>query len=209
MTYTATGGDLAGQGAWTRLHDAGMFGRGITIHLGTGSDSGTIDSVRGGAIASSPFGATVTTVYAQRGRRRHHGRRTRPSRPRCSSSTATTATTRSTRGTSSLPVVAVRRRRAPTRSPAARATTSSSATTAASTTSSRRPPRASTSCSAATRTAALLPAVLDAVFLTPDLLLTRDTTIGTGDTIDAGTRQRHRARRRGSRHASTATAATT
>ena len=67
MTYTATGGDLAGQGDWTRLHDAGMFGRGITIHLGTGSDNGTIDSVRGGAIASSPFGATVTTVYANQG----------------------------------------------------------------------------------------------------------------------------------------------
>ena len=32
----------------------------------------------------------------------------------------------------------------------------------------------------------VLPATLDAVFLTPDLLLTRDTAIGAGDTIDAG-----------------------
>ena len=48
MTYTATGGDLAGQGAWTRTADGGMFGRGITIHLGTGNDVGTIASVRGG-----------------------------------------------------------------------------------------------------------------------------------------------------------------
>ena len=32
----------------------------------------------------------------------------------------------------------------------------------------------------------VLPAVSDAVFLTPDLLLTRDTTIGSGDTVQAG-----------------------
>ena len=44
-----------------------MFGRGITIHLGTGNDVGTIASVRGGAIAASPFGATVTSLYANYG----------------------------------------------------------------------------------------------------------------------------------------------
>ncbi len=67
MTYAATGGDLAGQGAWTRGADGGMFGRGITIHLGTGNDVGTIASVLGGAIAASPFGATVTSLYANYG----------------------------------------------------------------------------------------------------------------------------------------------
>ena len=69
ITYTSTTGDLAGQGHWTTLQDgdAGLFGRGITVHLGTGSDSGNVTNVRGGTIASSPFGFTVTTVYGNLG----------------------------------------------------------------------------------------------------------------------------------------------
>ena len=54
----------------------------------------------------------------------------------------------------------------------------------------------------------VLPAALDAVFLTPDLLLTRDTTIGAGDTIDAGLGNDIVLGGRGS-DTSTATAATT
>jgi Ca2+-binding RTX toxin-like protein len=67
IAYTATGGDLAGQGKWTLLHDAGMFGRGITVHAGTGGDTITIASVRGGALASSPLQLTITTLYANDG----------------------------------------------------------------------------------------------------------------------------------------------
>ena len=65
--YTSTLGDLAGQGSWTLGNDVGMFGRGITIHLGTGSDQGTIESVRGGAETGSALQMTITTVYANDG----------------------------------------------------------------------------------------------------------------------------------------------
>ncbi len=67
VSWTATGGDLAGQGYWATRADTGMFGRGITLHLGTGADRGSITSVRGGALPGTPFGATVTTVYAGAG----------------------------------------------------------------------------------------------------------------------------------------------
>jgi Ca2+-binding RTX toxin-like protein len=65
--YVSTAGDLAGQGAWTLLHDSGMFGRGITVHAGTGADHVTISSVRGGALATSPLQMTITTLYANAG----------------------------------------------------------------------------------------------------------------------------------------------
>ena len=78
--YVSTGGDLAGQGKWTRfpgsgLLGSGLFGRGITIHAGTGNDGITIQSVRGGAItgaiagaiAASPLQMTITTLYANDG----------------------------------------------------------------------------------------------------------------------------------------------
>ena len=67
ITYGTTGGDIAGQGFWTRGADVGMFGRGITVHLGTGDDSGTIESVLGGAIADSPLQVLITTVYGNDG----------------------------------------------------------------------------------------------------------------------------------------------
>ncbi|HET7305708.1 MAG TPA: hypothetical protein VFJ12_14290 [Segeticoccus sp.] len=67
ITYTSTGGELAGQGRWTRVADSGLFGRGISVFLGSGGDRGTIASVRGGALPSDGFGATVTTVYAGAG----------------------------------------------------------------------------------------------------------------------------------------------
>ncbi len=184
MTYTATGGDLAGQGAWTRLHDAGMFGRGITIHLGTGSDSGTIDSVRGGAIASSPFGATVTTVYANQG-----------ADDITVDAPVVAAALLVVHGddgddtidaaTSSLPVVVFGDAGSDTITGGsgndqlfgddARVHYVKPAAAAGFDVVFGGDPDGS-----------LLPAVLDAVFLTPDLLLTRDTTIGSGDTIDAG-----------------------
>jgi Ca2+-binding RTX toxin-like protein len=66
--YTSTGGDLAGQGVWAQAADSGLFGRGISVFLGSGGNTGTISSVRGGALATSPFGATITTVYTGEGR---------------------------------------------------------------------------------------------------------------------------------------------
>ncbi|GAA1929006.1 hypothetical protein [Nocardioides marmoribigeumensis] len=65
--YTSTGGDLAGQGVWTTSADSGLFGRGISVFLGSGGNTGRIDSVRGGALSTSPFGATTTTLYAGEG----------------------------------------------------------------------------------------------------------------------------------------------
>jgi Ca2+-binding RTX toxin-like protein len=65
--YTATGGDLAGQGAWTQVADSGLFGRGISVFLGSGGNTGTISSVRGGALSSSPYGGTITTVHTGEG----------------------------------------------------------------------------------------------------------------------------------------------
>ena len=65
--YTSTGGDLAGQGVWTQSADSGLFGRGISIFLGSGGNTGTIGSVRGGALGTTPFGATITTVYTGEG----------------------------------------------------------------------------------------------------------------------------------------------
>ncbi len=67
ISYTSTGGDLAGQGAWTLEADSGLFGRGISIFLGSGGNTGRIDSVRGGALGTTPFGATITTVYTGEG----------------------------------------------------------------------------------------------------------------------------------------------
>jgi hypothetical protein len=72
ITYVATGGDLAGQGNWALLPGAGaggsgLFGRGITVHAGTGADEITISSVLGGATASSPLQMTITTLYANDG----------------------------------------------------------------------------------------------------------------------------------------------
>ena len=148
--YTSTDGDLAGQGDWTLEADSGLFGRGISVFLGSGGNTGVIGSVRGGALGTTPFGATVTTVYTGEGdddvtitatcrRADRHG----------SWSTARTATTRSRRA---------RRRPSrwccwagpvPTPSAAAPATTSSSVTPGGSTTSSRPEPRASTSSSVA------------------------------------------------------------
>jgi YD repeat-containing protein len=183
MTYTATGGDLAGQGAWTRLHDAGMFGRGITIHLGTGSDSGTIDSVRGGAIASSPFGATVTTVYANQG-----ADDITVDAPVVAALLVVHGDAGDDiidAGTSSLPVVVFGDAGSDTITGGsgndqlfgddARVHYVKPAAAAGFDVVFGGDPDGS-----------LLPAALDAVFLTPDLLLTRDTTIGAGDTIDAG-----------------------
>ena len=65
--YTSTGGDLAGQGVWAQLKDSGLFGRGISIFLGSGGNTGRIDSIRGGALPSSPFGGTITTVWTGEG----------------------------------------------------------------------------------------------------------------------------------------------
>ena len=65
--YTSTGGDLAGQGAWTRRADSGLFGHGISIFLGYGGNTGRIDSVRGGALSATPYGATITSVHTGEG----------------------------------------------------------------------------------------------------------------------------------------------
>ncbi|MBY5161789.1 choice-of-anchor D domain-containing protein [Salsipaludibacter albus] len=67
ITYGTTGGDVSGQGFWTRGADVGMFGRGITVHLGTGADVGTVESVLGGAIDDSPLQVLITTVYGNDG----------------------------------------------------------------------------------------------------------------------------------------------
>ena len=65
--YTSTGGDLAGQGAWTQSADSGLFGHGISIFLGSGGNTGRIDSVRGGALSTTPYGATITSVHTGEG----------------------------------------------------------------------------------------------------------------------------------------------
>ncbi|MEA3511137.1 MAG: hypothetical protein U9R51_06850, partial [Actinomycetota bacterium] len=67
ITYAATAGDLAGQGKWTLLHDAGLFGRGITIYGGEGGNKFTITSVLGSDETPTPFAATVTTLFAGAG----------------------------------------------------------------------------------------------------------------------------------------------
>ena len=100
-------------------------------------------------------------------------------------------------GAATLPARPCSATRAPTRSPAAPRTTRSSATTAASTTCKpagaagfdivlRRRPRRQRP-----------PRPRDNVFLTPDVMLTRDMTIGAGDDDQRWARQRHRARRAG------------
>ncbi|HET7352029.1 MAG TPA: hypothetical protein VFJ28_13915 [Marmoricola sp.] len=65
--YTATGGDLAGQGVWTQSADSGLFGRGISVFLGSGGNTGTIGSILGGALVTSPYAGTITTVYTGEG----------------------------------------------------------------------------------------------------------------------------------------------
>ncbi len=66
IAYAATGGDLAGQGYWTRLADSGLFGRGVNVYGGSGGNTFTITSVLGAAPAE-PFGASITTLYAGAG----------------------------------------------------------------------------------------------------------------------------------------------
>ena len=65
--YTSTGGDLAGQGAWTQSADSGLFGHGISFFLGSGGNTGVISSVLGGALSATPYGATITSVYTGEG----------------------------------------------------------------------------------------------------------------------------------------------
>ncbi len=67
ITYTSTAGDLAGQGYWTRQVDSGLFGHGVSVFLGRGGNDGRIASVRGGALPTSPYGATLTTVWTGEG----------------------------------------------------------------------------------------------------------------------------------------------
>lgn len=67
ISYSATNGDLAGQGTWALLHDGGLFGRGITIYGGGGGNTFTITSVLGSDMTPSPFSATVTSLFAGAG----------------------------------------------------------------------------------------------------------------------------------------------
>ena len=67
ITYISAQGDLAGQGAWTTYADSGLFGRGVSVFLGSGGNTGTIGRIRGGALPTSAFGATITTLYAGEG----------------------------------------------------------------------------------------------------------------------------------------------
>jgi Ca2+-binding RTX toxin-like protein len=67
ISWTATGGDLAGQGSWTTRADSGLFGHGVMVMLGSGGNTGTITSVRGGANVGDPFGGTVTTIWTGEG----------------------------------------------------------------------------------------------------------------------------------------------
>ena len=67
ITWAATGGDLGGQGHWTRLHDAGLYGRGINVYGGSGGNTFTVPSVTVSAVLPTGFAATVTSLFLGEG----------------------------------------------------------------------------------------------------------------------------------------------
>ncbi|HEX7167002.1 MAG TPA: Calx-beta domain-containing protein [Acidimicrobiales bacterium] len=192
ITYSATDatGDLAGQGYWTQQGDSGLFGRGVNVYFGQGNDVVTVNSVDGGALATSLFGATVTTLFGGGGN---------DTITLSVSATAAQAAVRRlvvhgnagddtiNAGASSLPVVVFGDAGGDTITggtgndqlfgddarvhylePASLATTAYDVVFGG------------------TPVGSTLPTLRDAAFLTPDLMLTRDTTIGGADTINAG-----------------------
>jgi Ca2+-binding RTX toxin-like protein len=67
ITYRATGGDVAGQGAWTRVADLGLFGRGVNLHGGSGGNTFTVTGLAIGALEGSAFAATLTSLFSGEG----------------------------------------------------------------------------------------------------------------------------------------------
>ena len=67
ITYGATGGDLAGEGYWTTQWDSGLFGRGIDIYGGSGGNTFTVTGTYASDVTPSPFGETLTSLFTGEG----------------------------------------------------------------------------------------------------------------------------------------------